>query len=53
MSLSWTTAIEIIKLSNVIVQLELKLSNDVIHNSGNWTCNNSNNKIGRKKIGQK
>ena len=38
MSLSLTTIIKIIKLSNAIT-----------YDSGNWTCNNSNNKMGRKK----
>ena len=37
-----TAAIEIIKLPNAAV-----------HDSGNWTCNNSNNKMGRKKTGAK
>ena len=35
-------AIEIIKLTNVVV-----------HDNDNWTCNNSDNKMGRKKTGTK
>ena len=38
MPLSWTSIIKIIKLPNFVV-----------HDNDNWTCNNSNNKIGRKK----
>ena len=37
-----TAAIEIIKLPNASV-----------HDSGNWTCNNFNNKMERKKTGAK